>query len=148
MKAAADRLAGLSTADHEELLTRTDREFAAAEGQPDVPAAYRFDGPPHDAVRGAASSPVTPAVDASLEMTRDQVRSLLPAHAVASRVVTDPEGTRALARSNLHRMRAATAPGGAIWLDAWEPQSGSAGRGDEFRPGLGSNLPTTTTPSA
>ena len=61
-------------------------------------------------------------VDVSTGMTRDQVRSLLLAHAVAGRVATDPDGTRALARDNLRRMQASSAGGaGTVWLDAWEP---------------------------
>lgn len=57
----------------------------------------------------------------STRMTRDQTRSLLLAHAIAGRVVDDPEGTRALARENVRRMRAAGARGSArVWLTEWE----------------------------
>lgn len=53
-------------------------------------------------------------------MTRDQVRSLLLAHAVAGHVATDPDGTRAMARANLRRMLEATPRGGArVWLQEW-----------------------------
>lgn len=53
-------------------------------------------------------------------MTRDQVRSLLLSHAVAGHVATDPDGTRAVARTNLQRMLEATPRGGArVWLQEW-----------------------------
>ncbi|MCO7220401.1 helix-turn-helix domain-containing protein [Klenkia sp. PcliD-1-E] len=53
-------------------------------------------------------------------MTRDQVRSMLLAHAVAGHVATDPDGTRAIARANLQRMFEATPRGGArVWLQEW-----------------------------
>lgn len=48
-------------------------------------------------------------------LTREQVRSLLRAHAVAGRVVADPYGTRTLAREDLRRMRAVD-PRAAVWL--------------------------------
>ncbi len=54
-------------------------------------------------------------------MTRDQLRSLLMAHAIAGRVVADPERARALAQENLRRMRTSAARGGArVWLREWE----------------------------
>ena len=53
-------------------------------------------------------------------MTRDQLRSLWLNHAVAGKLVSDPEGVLEHARSNLGRMRAAHARGQAgRWLDAW-----------------------------
>lgn len=53
-------------------------------------------------------------------MTRDQARSLLMSYAVAGRVATDPDGTRAQARANLQRMVEATPRGGArVWLQEW-----------------------------
>lgn len=54
-------------------------------------------------------------------MTADQVRSLLLAHAVAGRIVTDPSHALALARDNLtlmsdgHRVRG----GARRWLQEW-----------------------------
>lgn len=54
-------------------------------------------------------------------VTRDQVRSLLLAHAIAGHVATDPEGTRALARENLRAMRESSARGAAqVWMREWE----------------------------
>jgi excisionase family DNA binding protein len=54
-------------------------------------------------------------------VTRDQVRSLLLAHAIAGRVVLDPDGTRALARQNLRSMREASARGATqVWIHEWE----------------------------
>jgi excisionase family DNA binding protein len=53
-------------------------------------------------------------------LTRDQLRSLLLAHAVAGRIVMDPDGTLELARRNLERMRASATRGSTrIWLDEW-----------------------------
>jgi excisionase family DNA binding protein len=53
-------------------------------------------------------------------LTRDQVRSLLLAHAIAGRVVADPEQARRLARANLDRMAAASARGAAqVWAREW-----------------------------
>lgn len=61
------------------------------------------------------------AIAGSTRPTRDQVRSLLLAHAIAGRIVLDPNGTRVLARSNLRRMRESAARGAAvIWLKEWE----------------------------
>lgn len=54
-------------------------------------------------------------------MTRDQVRSLLLAHAIAGRIAEDPEGARALARENLRRMRESSSRGAArVWMREWE----------------------------
>lgn len=59
--------------------------------------------------------------DSAVRLTRDQVRSLLLAYAVAGHLVTDPEGTIARARQNLARMRASSPRGAAsVWLDQWE----------------------------
>jgi excisionase family DNA binding protein len=53
--------------------------------------------------------------------TRDQVRSLLMAHALAGRIVTDPDRALELARRNLHAARARSARGStAVWIDEWE----------------------------
>lgn len=53
--------------------------------------------------------------------TRDQVRLLLLAHAIAGHVVADPEETRALARKNLRMMRESSARGAAlVWVREWE----------------------------
>jgi excisionase family DNA binding protein len=60
-------------------------------------------------------------VAGSARPTRDQVRSLLLAHATAGRIVFDPTGTRLLARSNIRRMRESAARGAAlIWLTEWD----------------------------
>jgi hypothetical protein len=113
---AAHRLAGLSDEAYEAVVKRSYAAFAAGEGHPDPIDGDRFDGPPLPGSRPAAGD----------ELTRDQVRSLLLAVAVAGHVVTDPDRTRALARANLRRMRASgaggTAAGGTatMWLDAWE----------------------------
>jgi len=54
-------------------------------------------------------------------MTRDQVRSLLLAHAIAGRIAEDPDSARALARENLRRMRESSSRGAArIWMREWE----------------------------
>jgi excisionase family DNA binding protein len=53
-------------------------------------------------------------------LTRDQLRSLLLSHAVAGRLVMDPEGTLEMGRRNLERMRASATRGSArIWLEEW-----------------------------
>jgi excisionase family DNA binding protein len=53
-------------------------------------------------------------------LTRDQLRSLLLAYAVAGRLVIDPEASLALARRNLARMRQSSSRGAArIWIDEW-----------------------------
>ena len=53
-------------------------------------------------------------------LTRDQLRSLLLGHAVAGRVVEDPDRARALARRNIERMRATSLRGSArVWIDEW-----------------------------
>lgn len=53
-------------------------------------------------------------------LTRDQLKSLWLNHAVAGALVTDPEHTLELARTNLATMRSAR-PGGQAsrWLDTW-----------------------------
>lgn len=54
-------------------------------------------------------------------MTRDQAQSLLLAHAIAGRVVTDPDGAREVARRNLRAMQDGRARGSArVWLAEWE----------------------------
>lgn len=54
-------------------------------------------------------------------ITRDQARSLLLAHAIAGRVVEDPDGARNLARENLARMKVASPRGAAkVWIEEWE----------------------------
>lgn len=54
-------------------------------------------------------------------LTRDQLRSLWLNHAVAGKLVADPERILDLARRNLARMRAANSRGQARrWLDVWE----------------------------
>lgn len=61
------------------------------------------------------------AVPGSFRLTRDQVRSLLLAHAIAGRIVSDPAATLELARSNLRQMRGSAARGAAlIWLNEWD----------------------------
>ena len=53
--------------------------------------------------------------------TRDQLRSLWLSHAVAARLVEDPQGVLARARINLKRMFADSARGSTkIWLKKWE----------------------------
>lgn len=53
-------------------------------------------------------------------LTRDQRRSLWLAHAVAGRIVEDPESAVAIARSNLAKLRAAARGQAKRWLDEWE----------------------------
>ena len=58
--------------------------------------------------------------DSGVRMTRDQVRSLLLAYAVAGHVVADPESSLALARRNLERMRVTASRGAArVWFEEW-----------------------------
>jgi excisionase family DNA binding protein len=53
--------------------------------------------------------------------TRDQLRSLWLSHAVAGRLVEDPQGVLARARDNLAQMLADSARGSAkIWLQKWQ----------------------------
>ena len=54
-------------------------------------------------------------------LTRDQLRSLWLSHAVAGRLVEDPQNVLARARSNLERILADSARGSAkIWLQKWQ----------------------------
>jgi excisionase family DNA binding protein len=54
-------------------------------------------------------------------LTADQRRSLRLAHAVAGRLVQDPESVREIARDNLARMRARHTRGrAATWLAEWQ----------------------------
>lgn len=54
-------------------------------------------------------------------LTRDQLKSLWLKHAVAGKLVADPQHILDLARANLARMHAAHPRGQASrWLDAWE----------------------------
>lgn len=53
-------------------------------------------------------------------LTRDQRRSLWLSYAQAGRIVADPERARALARTNLERMRDASRGQAKAWLDEWE----------------------------
>ncbi len=53
-------------------------------------------------------------------MSRDQRRSLWLAHAVAGRIVDDPERARALAATNLKRMSASARGSAARWMREWE----------------------------
>jgi excisionase family DNA binding protein len=53
--------------------------------------------------------------------TRDQLRSLWLSHAVAGRLVEDPQGILARARNNLAQMLAGSVRGSAkIWLQKWQ----------------------------
>ena len=53
-------------------------------------------------------------------LSRDQLRSLWLSHAVAGRLVADPETVLDVAQGNLDRMRAAHPRGQAArWLDEW-----------------------------
>jgi len=57
----------------------------------------------------------------TVAMTRDQRRSLWLSHAVAGKLVADPEAVLAKAERNLDRMRAAHTRGQAArWLGEWE----------------------------
>jgi excisionase family DNA binding protein len=52
-------------------------------------------------------------------MSRDQRRSLWLAHAIAGRIVADPERARAIATANLERMSASARGGATRWLRDW-----------------------------
>ncbi len=53
--------------------------------------------------------------------TRDQLKSLWLSHAVAGRLVEDPQGVLARARNNVARMFADSARGSArVWLETWQ----------------------------
>ena len=52
--------------------------------------------------------------------TRDQRRSLWLAHAVAGRVVADPERARAVAAANMQRMSESARGGASRWLAEWQ----------------------------
>jgi excisionase family DNA binding protein len=52
-------------------------------------------------------------------LTPDQQRSLWLAHAIAGRVVTDPERAVELARRNLDTMRTVARGAASQWLDEW-----------------------------
>lgn len=53
-------------------------------------------------------------------LTVDQQRSLWLSYAVAGRIVTDPERARAVARTNIARMRQVVRGSAVRWLDEWE----------------------------
>jgi excisionase family DNA binding protein len=54
-------------------------------------------------------------------LTRDQKRSLWLAHAIAGKLVADPDGVMEKARQNLARLKATEARGASRrWLDEWE----------------------------
>jgi excisionase family DNA binding protein len=52
-------------------------------------------------------------------MTRDQRRSLWLAYAIAGRIAEDPDRARAIARTNLEKMRATTRGQARRWLEDW-----------------------------
>lgn len=53
-------------------------------------------------------------------LTKDQIRSLWLAYAVAARIVEDPETVLNHARANLSRMLASSARGSArVWIEQW-----------------------------
>jgi excisionase family DNA binding protein len=56
----------------------------------------------------------------SVRLTRDQRRSLWLAHAVAGKLVSDPETHLAIARQNLGRQRGLARGRAVTWLDEWE----------------------------
>lgn len=57
----------------------------------------------------------------SSRTTRDQSRSLLLGHAIASHLIRDPDKTRSKARANLEQMRmSSTRHSAERWLDEWE----------------------------
>lgn len=57
----------------------------------------------------------------SRRWTRDQLRSLWLAHAVAGRLVEDPDGVLARGRNNLAQMFGSASRGSAkVWLQKWE----------------------------
>ena len=58
---------------------------------------------------------------ASTRLTRDQLRSLWLSHAIAGRIVEEPETVLRLARRNLHTMLASAARSSArVWLEQWK----------------------------
>jgi hypothetical protein len=53
-------------------------------------------------------------------MTRDQRKSLWLGHAIAGKLVTDPDRVRKEARSDLSLMRTTRRGAGRRWLDEWD----------------------------
>lgn len=57
----------------------------------------------------------------SSRLTRDQMRSMILAHAIAGRIVAEPDRALELAHQNLRRARHQRARGStAVWIDEWE----------------------------
>ena len=72
----------------------------------------------HRRIRRAAVEDLRDSAD---RLTRDQLRSLLLAYAVAGHLVADPDKAIARAQRNLARMRESSSRGAArVWLDQWE----------------------------
>lgn len=70
--------------------------------------------------RRVRSDDVEALASGSGRLTRDQTRSLILAHAVAGKVVADPDRALALARQNLATTRDRRARGSAaVWADEW-----------------------------
>ncbi len=86
-------------------------------GSPEV--AGGIPGPVADLLARAPELAGPPPEETEARLTQDQLRSWLLGYAVAGRVVANPDATRALARTNLARLRE-TAPRAAVWLDEWE----------------------------
>lgn len=56
----------------------------------------------------------------TVRLTRDQRRSLRLAHAVAGKIVSDPQAHLAVARENLTKLRSSARGRAVTWLDEWE----------------------------
>ena len=57
----------------------------------------------------------------SARVTKDQLRSLWLAHAVAARIVEEPDAVLGQARANLERLLRSSARGSArVWLQQWQ----------------------------
>ena len=56
----------------------------------------------------------------NIRLTRDQRRSLWLSHAVAGKIVSDPETHLVAARENLAKLRISARGRAVTWLDEWE----------------------------
>lgn len=70
--------------------------------------------------RRVRRSDVEGLAERTLQLTRDQRRSLWLAYAIAGRVVADPVGTRRIAAGNLKEMRSKARGRAVLWLDEWQ----------------------------
>lgn len=70
--------------------------------------------------RRVRRSDVEALAERTVRLTRDQRRSLWLAHAIAGKIVADPDGTKEIAARNLTKMRDKARGRAVSWLDEWQ----------------------------